>query len=57
MGHATPSAALIYQHAADHRDEEIARALEGILGATPPAPAHAVRPVRGRAGVEATESR
>jgi integrase len=57
MGHATPAAALIYQHAADHRDEEIARALEGILGATPTAPAQAARPARGRAGVEATESR
>jgi hypothetical protein len=53
-GHA--QAALIYQHAADHRDEEIARALEGILGATPTAPAQAARPARGRTGVKATES-
>jgi integrase len=34
MGHATASAALIYQHATDHRDDEIARALDGLLAAS-----------------------
>lgn len=36
MGHASPAAALIYQHAADERDSEIARALDALL-ATPKA--------------------
>ncbi len=35
LGHSTPAAALIYQHAADERDGEIARALEAMLGAVP----------------------
>jgi hypothetical protein len=30
MGHSSPAAALIYQHAADERDSEIARALDAI---------------------------
>ncbi len=38
MGHSSPAAALIYQHAADHRDDEIARAL-GTLMAGPTDPA------------------
>ena len=33
MGHSSPAAALIYQHAADHRDDEIARALGGLMTA------------------------
>ena len=33
MGHASPAAALIYQHAADERDSEIARALDAMLAA------------------------
>ncbi|MDP9431112.1 MAG: tyrosine-type recombinase/integrase, partial [Actinomycetota bacterium] len=53
MGHATPAAALIYQHAADHRDEEIARALDGILGTAEVVPIQAAR--RARESV-ATES-
>ena len=57
MGHTTPAAALIYQHAADHRDEEIARALEGILGPTPAAVEQAARPARERAAAEVTGSR
>jgi integrase len=36
MGHSSPAAALIYQHAADHRDDEIAQAL-GSLMTKPPA--------------------
>lgn len=32
MGHSSPAAALIYQHAADERDGEIARALDAMLG-------------------------
>jgi len=31
LGHATPAAALIYQHASAHRDSEIARALDMML--------------------------
>jgi integrase len=31
MGHSSPNAALIYQHAADERDGEIARALDAML--------------------------
>lgn len=34
MGHASAAAALIYQHATDDRDDEIARALDGLLAAT-----------------------
>ncbi|WP_222273148.1 tyrosine-type recombinase/integrase [Modestobacter marinus] len=33
LGHASPAAALLYQHAADDRDAEIARALDAMLGA------------------------
>ncbi len=32
LGHSTPAAALLYQHAADDRDAEIARALDAMLG-------------------------
>lgn len=32
LGHASPAAALIYQHAADERDSEIARALDALAG-------------------------
>jgi integrase len=49
MGHATPAAALIYQHAADHRDDEIARALDGLMGGSV-VPIRAVR----KAAPEAT---
>ena len=30
FGHASPAAALLYQHAASHRDAEIARALDAL---------------------------
>ena len=30
LGHASPAAALVYQHAAAHRDAEIARALDAL---------------------------
>ncbi|WP_369252391.1 tyrosine-type recombinase/integrase [Geodermatophilus amargosae] len=33
LGHSSPAAALLYQHAADDRDGEIARALDAMLGA------------------------
>ncbi|NEK60232.1 site-specific integrase [Geodermatophilus sabuli] len=33
LGHSSPAAALVYQHAADDRDAEIARALDAMLGA------------------------
>ncbi|SDY85076.1 Site-specific recombinase XerC [Geodermatophilus africanus] len=33
LGHSSPAAALIYQHAADDRDADIARALDAMLGA------------------------
>jgi integrase len=32
LGHFSPAAALLYQHAADDRDAEIARALDAMLG-------------------------
>jgi integrase len=33
LGHSSPAAALVYQHAADDRDAEIARALDATLSA------------------------
>jgi len=33
LGHSSPTAALLYQHAADDRDAAIARALDAMLGA------------------------
>ena len=33
LGHSSPTAALLYQHAADNRDAEIARALDAMLDA------------------------
>jgi integrase len=33
LGHSSPAAALLYQHAADDRDADIARALDAMLGA------------------------
>jgi integrase len=38
LGHSSPAAALLYQHAADDRDAEIARALDVMLGAISEAP-------------------
>jgi hypothetical protein len=38
LGHSSPAAALLYQHAADDRDGEIARALDAMLGAAATAP-------------------
>ena len=38
LGHSSPAAALLYQHAADDRDVEIARALDAMLGAARQAP-------------------
>ncbi len=32
LGHSSPAAALLYQHAADDRDAKIARALDAMLG-------------------------
>ena len=37
IGHATPAAALVYQHAVDDRDSEIARALNALATALPTA--------------------
>jgi integrase len=34
LGHSSPAAALLYQHAADDRDADIARALDAMLGAS-----------------------
>jgi integrase len=36
LGHSSPAAALVYQHAADDRDAEIARALDVMLEAAAP---------------------
>lgn len=44
LGHASPAAALIYQHATTHRDAEIARALEALVTADK------VVPIRRRPG-------
>ena len=33
LGHSSPAAALLYQHAADDRDADIARALDAMLDA------------------------
>ncbi len=38
LGHSSPAAALLYQHAADDRDAEIARALDAMLGAATETP-------------------
>ncbi len=40
LGHSSAAAALMYQHAVDERDSEIARALEAMIGAAsgPPRP-------------------
>jgi integrase len=38
LGHSSPAAALLYQHAADDRDAAIARALDAMLGAITPSP-------------------
>lgn len=38
LGHSSPAAALIYQHAADGRDGEIARALDAMIGASSAVP-------------------
>jgi integrase len=38
LGHSSPAAALIYRHAADERDGEIARALDAMLAAAPVGP-------------------
>jgi hypothetical protein len=40
MGHATPQAALIYQHATDERDRAIADALGQMIEATLAATTH-----------------
>jgi integrase len=34
MGHSSPAAAMRYQHAVDHRDDEIARALDAVLASS-----------------------
>ncbi len=39
LGHSSPAAALLYQHAAEDRDAEIARALDAMLGTASGAPA------------------
>jgi integrase len=38
LGHSSPAAPLIYRHAADERDGEIARALDAMLAAAPGGP-------------------
>jgi integrase len=44
LGHASPDAALIYQHANDDRDAEIARALEARIRPPQPPPPTSRRP-------------
>jgi hypothetical protein len=55
--HSSPTAALIYQHAADERDGEIARALDAMLGAAPVVRIEAARAAREAAQPEPAESR
>ena len=44
MGHASPRAALIYQHAAADRDEAVAKAMSALAPATTkPSPQRATR--------------
>ena len=38
LGHSSPAAALLYQHAADDRDADIARSLDAMRGALTEAP-------------------
>ncbi len=44
LGHSSSAAALLYQHAADDRDADIARALDAMLGAITEAPDDNERP-------------
>jgi hypothetical protein len=44
LGHSSPAAALLYQHAADDRDADIARALDAMLGAITEPPDDNERP-------------
>lgn len=44
LGHSSPAAALLYQHAGDDRDADIARALDAMLGAINAAPDDNERP-------------
>jgi hypothetical protein len=46
MGHASPRAALIYQHASRERDIAIAAALSDVITAARPSPNAAVLPLR-----------
>ncbi len=50
MGHASPRAALIYQHASRERDEVIAAALSDVISRTKPARAAAVLPIQRHGG-------
>lgn len=50
MGHASPRAALIYQHASRERDVAIAAALSDVITAAKPAPGATVLPLHGGAG-------
>ncbi len=44
LGHSSPAAALLYQHAADDRDADIARARDAMLGAVTKPPDDNERP-------------
>lgn len=57
MGHASPAAALIYQHAVDERDGEIARALDAMMGAAPVVSIDAARRARDAAPQVVTGTR
>ena len=47
MGHASPRAALIYQHATEERERAIADALDDLVGGTATAPRAPVVPLLG----------
>jgi integrase len=44
LGHSSPAAALLYQHAGDDRDADVARALDAMLGVVTEAPDDNKRP-------------
>ena len=44
LGHSSPAAALLYQHAAGNRDADIARALDDMLGTLTKMPEDTERP-------------
>lgn len=57
LGHASPAAALIYQHAVDDRDADIARALDDVIAAAPVVPIRAAKRSRAAPATERLRGR